>query len=85
MYAKHIAYTKYISTFVVSEETTEQKKETNEKKKTKMKTTTVKAYTVSTNYSSAQVFARNKKEARDMFRRQYLQGCDYKDSEINVQ
>lgn len=83
MYAKHIAYTKYISTFVVSEETTEQKKEANEKKKTKM--TTVKAYTVSTNYSSAQVFARNKKEARDMFRRQYLQGCDYKDSEINVQ
>lgn len=51
----------------------------------KTKTTTVKAYTVSTNYSSAQVFARNKKEARDMFRRQYLQGCDYKDSEINVQ
>ena len=49
-----------------------------------MKTITVKAYTVSTNYSSAQVFARNKKEARDMFRRQYLQGCDYKDSEINV-
>lgn len=50
-----------------------------------MKTTTVKAYTVSTNYSSAQVFARNKKEARNMFRNQYLRGCDYKDSEINVQ
>jgi len=47
--------------------------------------TTVKAYTVSTNYSSAQVFARNKKEARNMFRNQYLRGCDYKDSEINVQ
>ena len=60
-------------------------KRNERKKKTKMKTTTVKAYTVSTNYSSAQVFARNKKEARDMFRRQYLQGCDYKDSEINVQ
>ena len=50
-----------------------------------MKTTTVKAYTVSTNYSSAQVFARSKKEARNMFRNQYLRGCDYKNSEINVQ
>ena len=59
-------------------------KETNEKKKTKM-TTTVKAYTVSTNYSSATIYARNKKEARNMFRNQYLRGCDYKDSEINVQ
>lgn len=75
---------KYITTFVLSKEN--DRKERNErKKKTKMKTTSVKAYTVSTNYSSAQVFARNKKEARDMFRRQYLQGCDYKDSEINVQ
>lgn len=72
---------KYITTFVVSKET-EQKR--TKKKKTKM-TTTVKAYTVSTNYSSAQVFARNKKEARNMFRNQYLRGCDYKDSEINVQ
>ena len=35
MYAKHIAYTKYITTFVMSKET---KKETNEKKKTKMTT-----------------------------------------------
>lgn len=59
-------------------------KRNERKKKTKMKTT-VKAYTVSTNYSSAQVFARNKKEARNMFRNQYLRGCDYKDSEINVQ
>ena len=75
---------KYITAFVLSKEN--DRKERNErKKKTKMKTTSVKAYTVSTNYSSAQVFARNKKEARDMFRRQYLQGCDYKDSEINVQ
>lgn len=47
--------------------------------------TTVKAYKVSTNYSSAQIFARNKKEAREMFRDQYLKGCDYKDSEIKVQ
>ncbi len=50
-----------------------------------MKTTSVKAYTVSTNYSSATIYARNKKEARSMFRNQYLRGCDYKDSEINVQ
>lgn len=46
--------------------------------------TTVKAYNVSTNYSSAQIFARSKKEAREMFRAQYLKGCDYKDSEIDV-
>lgn len=55
------------------------------KQQDKMKTTTVKAYTVSTNYSSATIYARNKKEARNMFRNQHLRGCDYKDSEINVQ
>lgn len=49
-----------------------------------MKKTTVKAYNVSTNYSSATVFARNKKEAKAMFKSQYLRGCDYKDSEITV-
>lgn len=46
---------------------------------------TVKIYRVSTNYSSAIVPARNKKEARELFRKQYLQGCDYKESEIEVQ
>lgn len=59
--------------------------ERNERKKKTKMTTTVKAYTVSTNYSSATIYARNKKEARNMFRNQYLRGCDYKDSEINVQ